>query len=322
MLTPPPKRPPAARLVDRSLVEARAPATRARATGCSRRCAGTPAERLAEAGEDTAAPRPPPGPLPDAGRGRRAGAVGGGERAGVDRPRGGARQPAGRVAPRADPRRPGRGHRAWRSRSPRSPTGRTCARSAPWPPSSSTTRRWPGTRSRRACGAHASHDAYLRGDAVEAERLARLGLARAGDDEGRRVCLAALGEASLSRGAWARGGHPRRRRAGPRRAPRPEPGVGALAALYGGDPRRARELVALLPAGDVPSLLGLAAYVTAEIDSVEGRTDAAEEGYTRRDGPRPERGVDLPRGHRRGRAGVVALAVAGGSGPRSSGTAR
>ena len=49
---------------------------------------------------------------------------------------------------------------------------------------------------------HASHDAYLRGDAVEAERLARHGLASAGDAEGRRVCLAAVGEASLSRGAW------------------------------------------------------------------------------------------------------------------------
>ena len=127
---------------------------------------------------------------------------------------------------------------------------------------------------------HASHDAYLRGDAVEAERLARRGLARAGDDEGRRVCLAALGEASLSRGAWDEAVTHDVAALGLAERPRPEPGVGALAALYGGDPRRARELVALLPAGEVPSLLGLAAYVTAEIDSVEGRTDAAEEGYS------------------------------------------
>jgi hypothetical protein len=127
---------------------------------------------------------------------------------------------------------------------------------------------------------HASHDAYLRGDAVGAERLARGGLARAGDDEGRRVCLAALGEASLSRGAWDEAVTHDVAALGLGERPRPEPGVGALAALYGGDPRRARELVALLPAGEVPSLLGLAAYVTAEIDSVEGRTDAAEEGYS------------------------------------------
>ncbi|GAA4736147.1 AfsR/SARP family transcriptional regulator [Actinomycetospora chibensis] len=127
---------------------------------------------------------------------------------------------------------------------------------------------------------HASHDAYLRGDAVEAERLARRGLARARDDEGRRVCLAALGEARLSRGAWDDAVTHDVAAWGLAERPRPEPGVGALAALYGGDPRKARELAALLPTGDVPSLLGLAAYVTAEIDSVEGRTDAAEEGYS------------------------------------------
>lgn len=127
---------------------------------------------------------------------------------------------------------------------------------------------------------HASHDAYLRGDSVAAERLARRGLACAGDAEGRRVCLAAVGEASLSRGAWADAVEYDVAALRLADRPRPEPGVGALAALYGGDPRKARELIALMPAGEVPSLLGLAAYVTAEIDSVEGRTDAAEEGYS------------------------------------------
>lgn len=35
-----------------------------------------------------------------------------------------------------------------------------------------------------------------------------------------------------------------------------------------------------MPTGDVPTFRGLAAYVTAEIDSVVGRVDEAEESYT------------------------------------------
>ena len=126
----------------------------------------------------------------------------------------------------------------------------------------------------------AAHDAYLRGDAPRAMRLARDGLERAGDAEGRRQCLSALAAAALSLGAWEDAVTHDVAALGLVDRPVPEPGVGALAALYGGDPVRARELVALLPAGDVPSLLGLAAYVTAEIDSVEGHTEDAEAGYT------------------------------------------
>ncbi len=131
----------------------------------------------------------------------------------------------------------------------------------------------------RAWGA-AAHDAYLRGDPQRAERLARRGLEAADDGFGRRLCRSSLAQADLSRGAWDEAVAHDVSAIGLVDRPGPEPGVGALAALYGGDPVRARELAGLVRAADVPSLLGLVAYVVAEIDSVEGHADAAEERYT------------------------------------------
>ncbi|MDD7940717.1 BTAD domain-containing putative transcriptional regulator [Actinomycetospora lutea] len=128
--------------------------------------------------------------------------------------------------------------------------------------------------------AAAAQDAYMRADAPRADRLAHAGLERPSGVEGRRFNRSVLAQVALTLGDWeaavAHDVAARELATGPV----PQPGVGALGALYAGDPARARELVARLPAGDVPTLLGLAAYVTAEIDSVEDRVDAAEDGYT------------------------------------------
>ena len=126
----------------------------------------------------------------------------------------------------------------------------------------------------------AANVAYMRGDYTRAERLARRGLEAADDGFGRRLCRSSLAQADLSRGAWDEAVAHDVAAIGLVDRPGPEPGVGALAALYGGDPVRARELAGLVRAADVPSLLGLVAYVVAEIDSVEGHADAAEERYT------------------------------------------
>ena len=80
---------------------------------------------------------------------------------------------------------------------------------------------------------------------------------------------------------WAPGTRPSpttSRRSGLADRPRTRAGRGCPRRAVRRRPRRARELAGLMPAADVPSLLGLAAYVAAEIDSVEGHTDAAEEG--------------------------------------------
>lgn len=130
----------------------------------------------------------------------------------------------------------------------------------------------------RVLGA-AAQDAYMRGEAPIAERLARAALARDTDREDRRLALAALAQADLTAGRWADAVIHELEAVAHADRPVPEPGVGALAALYAGDPSRAREIVALVPVGEVPTLRGLVAYVTAEIDSVEGDTAAAERGY-------------------------------------------
>ncbi|MDF2975835.1 MAG: transcriptional regulator, winged helix family [Actinomycetospora sp.] len=129
----------------------------------------------------------------------------------------------------------------------------------------------------------AAQDAYISGDAPRAERLARAGLERVppapGVHQGRQLCLSGLAQAELTLGAWDDAVTHDLGALAAASPPGSEPTVGALAALYAGDPARARDLAALIPARDVPSLQGLAAYVVAEIDSVEGHTDAAEAGY-------------------------------------------
>ncbi len=128
----------------------------------------------------------------------------------------------------------------------------------------------------------ASQDAYLRGDASRADRLARGGLERAGGDaEGRRSCLGSLAQADLARAAFDDAVTHDVEAADLATRPGPQPGVGALAALYGGDPERARALADAIPIADVPTLHGFAAYVRAEIDTATGHYDRAEERYVR-----------------------------------------
>ncbi|GAA4928507.1 putative ATPase [Actinomycetospora succinea] len=127
--------------------------------------------------------------------------------------------------------------------------------------------------------AAAAQDAYMRADARRADRLAHTGLERPAGVEGRRFNRSVLAQVALTLGDWeAAVDHDVAARA-LATGPVPQPGVGALGALYAGDPARARALVARIPTGDVPTLRGLAAYVTAEIDSVEDRVDAAADGY-------------------------------------------
>jgi len=130
----------------------------------------------------------------------------------------------------------------------------------------------------------ASLDAYISGDAPRAERLARAGLDRlpiAGVHRGRQLCLSGLAQAELTLGAWTDAvTHDVAALHAAPSLPASEPTVGALAALYAGEPRRARELAASIRAGESPTLRGLVAYVLGEIESIAGDTDVAEERYT------------------------------------------
>ncbi|MEJ2862689.1 BTAD domain-containing putative transcriptional regulator [Actinomycetospora flava] len=139
-----------------------------------------------------------------------------------------------------------------------------------------------GHPGRAAVHGAASLDAYIRGDAPRAERLARAGLEHAPPDgvhRGRQLCLSGLAQAELTRGAWADAAAHDRAALDAVDGPASEPTVAALATLYGGDPDGARALAALIPADDVPTLVGLAAYVHGEIANVVGETDVAEERY-------------------------------------------
>jgi predicted ATPase/DNA-binding SARP family transcriptional activator len=126
----------------------------------------------------------------------------------------------------------------------------------------------------------AARNAYARGDHARAGRLARDGLARATDPEGRSFCLGALGLAALSRGAFAdvvdlklaAATHATRRDGGI--------GVAALAAAYAGELDRARELHARAAEGPLPpTLRAFAEYVAGEIDNAAGHLDRAEGHY-------------------------------------------
>jgi predicted ATPase/DNA-binding SARP family transcriptional activator len=127
----------------------------------------------------------------------------------------------------------------------------------------------------------AARSAYIRGDHARAERLARDGLARARDAEGRWFCHAALANAALSRGAFAE--VVAHKRAAAEHAARPDGGLGvaALAATYAGDLDQARELhAALVAQGPLPpTVQAFAHYAAGEIENAAGRADRAEEHY-------------------------------------------
>ncbi|TWF75887.1 putative ATPase [Pseudonocardia hierapolitana] len=127
----------------------------------------------------------------------------------------------------------------------------------------------------------AARGAYIRGDHARAERLARDGLARAADAQGRWFCLDALANAALSRGAFAE--VIEHKRAAAEHAARPDGGLGvaALAAAYAGDLAQARELhAALVAQGPLPPTVhAFGDYVAGEIENAAGRAEHAEVHY-------------------------------------------
>ncbi|MBP2368521.1 BTAD domain-containing putative transcriptional regulator [Pseudonocardia parietis] len=128
----------------------------------------------------------------------------------------------------------------------------------------------------------AAQDAYMRGDHTRADRLARSGLDRAVDDQGRWYCLNALAAADLSRGAADDAVAHDLAAAELAFRPGTPPGIGALAALYAGDVSRARRLVLRMVAGSVaPTIRAFGAYIDAEIDNATGALGDAEQGYLR-----------------------------------------
>lgn len=127
----------------------------------------------------------------------------------------------------------------------------------------------------------AARNAYMRGDHARAEALARDGLARATDAEGRWFCLDSLANAALSRGAFAE--VVAHKRLADSHAVRPAGGLGvaALAATYAGDLDEARDLrAALLRQHPLsPTLRAFADYVAAEIENAAGHAEPAEAHY-------------------------------------------
>jgi tetratricopeptide (TPR) repeat protein len=124
--------------------------------------------------------------------------------------------------------------------------------------------------------------AYMRGDSMRANRLARAGLEQATDADGRWHCLSSLSLADLIRGAYADSIEHALAATALQSRPSETIGVAALAAAYGGDLDQARELSDQMTAtATSPTLRGFAAYVAGEIDSASGRREQAEEHYAR-----------------------------------------
>jgi tetratricopeptide (TPR) repeat protein len=128
----------------------------------------------------------------------------------------------------------------------------------------------------------AATTAWLRGNQAEANRLARRGLDVTDDDEGRWWCLTSLALVDLSHGAYADAvAHAVEAAA---LAPRPDQnyGIAAVAATYGGDLDTASALNDRMAAvATSPTLMALHEYVAGEIDNAAGRSESAEQHYTR-----------------------------------------
>ncbi|HEX2075133.1 MAG TPA: BTAD domain-containing putative transcriptional regulator [Geodermatophilus sp.] len=128
----------------------------------------------------------------------------------------------------------------------------------------------------------AAEAAYHRGDHSTAERLARAGLERGGDDGGPWYCLYPLSVVALARGAHAECVEYCLAAAACGPGPRDSLGIAALALAYSGDTDAARTLNDRGLAGAVsPSMRSWGAYVTGEIETCAGRRDRAEEHYVR-----------------------------------------
>jgi tetratricopeptide (TPR) repeat protein len=121
----------------------------------------------------------------------------------------------------------------------------------------------------------------MRGDHARAERLARHGLARAVDAEGRWFCLDALALAALSRGAFTE--VVELELAALEHATRADGGLGvaAAAAVYAGDLDQAHELhAAFLAQGPLrPTVQAFAEYVAGEMENAAGHVERSEARY-------------------------------------------
>ncbi|MEI5007289.1 hypothetical protein RB196_08025 [Streptomyces sp. PmtA] len=126
----------------------------------------------------------------------------------------------------------------------------------------------------------AAEATYHRGDYRRADLLARTGLERAAGTTGAWHCLSVLSVADLARGAYedvVEHSLAALALAGPHRE---NLGIAALAVAYAGDPEEARRLNERgLAAAVSPSMEAWGAYVAGEIDSLEGRSETAEERY-------------------------------------------
>ncbi|WP_432076871.1 AfsR/SARP family transcriptional regulator [Streptomyces wuyuanensis] len=128
----------------------------------------------------------------------------------------------------------------------------------------------------------AAEATYHRGDYRGADLLARAGLEGPAGTTGAWHCLSVLSVADLARGAYdevVEHSLAALALSGPHRE---NLGIAALATAYAGDTDEARRLNEQGLAGAVsPSMQAWGAYVAGEIDSLAGRSEAAEERYVR-----------------------------------------
>jgi predicted ATPase/DNA-binding SARP family transcriptional activator len=139
--------------------------------------------------------------------------------------------------------------------------------------------------------------AWMRGDLVKSDRLARRGLELATSDEDRWACLSALASVDLSSGRLA-DAVTHALEAAPR-SPRPSQdyGMAALAELYAGNLDEARAFADHSTAvATCPSDRAFAEYVMGELHSAAGVLDRAEAHYLRAIELADESGATFARG--------------------------
>jgi predicted ATPase len=155
--------------------------------------------------------------------------------------------------------------------------------------------------------------AYMRGDYLRADRLARAGLELATDAEGRRRCLSALALADLSRGAYADVLEHSLAAAALATRSSEDLGIAALSATYSEDLDQARELNNRMAAAAAsPTLSAFGAYVHGE--QLHGQVHAPPGEVADRRLPEDLAEALVQRGPRRGHRGRQA-----GDGPPALG---
>jgi tetratricopeptide (TPR) repeat protein len=135
---------------------------------------------------------------------------------------------------------------------------------------------------RRAAGVlgSAAYNAYIHGDYVEADRLARAGLRLRPAGEDAWICLIGFAVAALAAGAFDDVVEGALSAAAAWHRPAAPLGIATLGALYRGDLALARDLQErTAAAGMSPTARGFAAYVAGEIANLTGEPDRAEAHY-------------------------------------------